>query len=211
MAKKTNKNPIDDQQQTVVDASEETDLEGVDHGVAEPADSEETELSPAEKLGRELAAAQAEASRNWELYLRERAELENFRKRTQREKQDAIRFANDRLLKELVPVLDNLERAVEHAQTEGEENQGLLEGVNMTITLFHKVLTEFGVQPISAVGDPFDPNLHQAMGQIETVEHPPNTVVNQLQKGYLLNERLLRPALVMVAKAPSEAQEPPAE
>lgn len=213
MAKKTDQKTPQDHAQRLEETAPDTEAEEPEEGTAgaEPAESEEAELSPAEKLGQELAAAQAEASRNWELYLRERAELENYRKRTQREKQDAIRFANDRLLKELVPVLDNLERAVEHAQQEDEESQGLLEGVNMTITLFHKVLTEFGVEPISAVGSAFDPNLHQAMGQIETDEQPPNTVVNELQKGYLLNERLLRPALVMVAKAPTGENPPAAE
>ncbi|MDT8440905.1 MAG: nucleotide exchange factor GrpE [Desulfuromonadales bacterium] len=161
-----------------------------------------TELSPAEQLATQLREAQTEAARNWDLYLRERADLENVRKRTQREKQEAIRFANDRLLKELLPVLDNLERAVEHAGQQTEEQQGLLEGVSMTITLFNKVLTDFGLTPIVAAGTTFDPNLHQAMGQVETAEQPPNTVVITLQKGYLLNERLLRPALVMVAKPP---------
>jgi len=167
-----------------------------------------SESSPAEKLGQELLAAQTEAARNWDLYLRERADLENFRKRTQREKQEAIRFANDQLLKELVPVLDNLERAVEHASQQGEEQQSLLEGVNMTITLFNKVLSDFGVKAVAAVGQAFDPNLHQAMGQVESDDHPPNTVVSEFQKGYLLNDRLLRPSLVMVAKAPTAGTDP---
>lgn len=172
---------------------------------AQTATENDADLTPVEQLGAQLRAAQEEAARNWDLYLRERADLENVRKRTQREKQEAIRFANDRLLKELLPVLDNLERAVEHAGQQGEEQQGLLEGVSMTITLFNKVLTDFGLTPVVAAGEPFDPNLHQAMGQVETAEQPPNTVVVTLQKGYLLNERLLRPALVMVAKTPADA------
>jgi len=185
------------------------ETEGVAEAETTEADAETSpELSPAEKLGQELLAAQGEAARNWDLYLRERADLENFRKRTQREKQEAIRFANDQLLKELVPVLDNLERAVEHASQQGEDQQGLLEGVNMTITLFNKVLSDFGVKTVTSVGQAFDPNLHQAMGQVETNDHPPNTVVSEFQKGYLLNDRLLRPSLVMVAKAPTAGPEP---
>ena len=123
-------------------------------------------------------------------------------KRHQRDREEAIRFANDRLLKEMIPVLDNLERAVEHAD-QGDDDQGLLEGVNMTINQFRKVLEDFGVKPINALGEGFDPNLHQAMGQVESQDQAPNTVVSELQKGYLLNDRLLRPSLVMVAKAPS--------
>lgn len=158
----------------------------------------------------QLGEAKAAAARNWDLYLRERADLENFRKRSQREKEDAIRFANDRLLKEIVPVLDNLERAVEHAGDKGDD-QGLLEGVTMTIGMFRKVLEDFGVKPIEAVGKVFDPNLHQAMGQMETDEHPPNAVSVELQKGYLLHDRLLRPSLVMVAKPPAAASDQPGE
>ena len=170
-----------------------------------PAGETTEPVDPLFELQNEVAAAKAEASKNWDLYLRERADLENARKRHQREKEDAIRFANDRLLKEMIPVLDNLERAVEHAGQAGVENQGLLEGVNMTISQFRKALEDFGVKPIKAIGDVFDPNLHQAMGQVESAEQAPNTVVTEFQKGYLLHDRLLRPSLVMVAKAPVNA------
>ena len=163
----------------------------------------EEALDPVTKIKNEMEAARAEASKNWDLYLRERADLENARKRHQREKEDALRYANDRLLKEMVPVLDNLERAVAHAEQAGDNNQGLLEGVNMTINQFRKALEDFGVKPINAIGADFDPNLHQAMGHIESVEQAPNTVVTEFQKGYLLHDRLLRPSLVMVAKSPT--------
>ena len=189
-----------DTEQVQGDLAQETP---VDEGVIE---AEATAEAPLEiTLQQELDEARLEAARNWDLYLRERAELENYRKRTQRDKEDAIRFANDRLLKEMVPVLDNLERAVEHAEQNADEQQGLLEGVHMTITMFRKALEDFGVKPIAATGEPFDPNLHQAMGQVETADQPPNTVVTEFQKGYLLNERLLRPSLVMVAKEPAPA------
>lgn len=154
-------------------------------------------------LAEQLIVSQNEARHNWDQFLRARAELENFRKRAQRDREEAIRFANDNLLKEMIPVLDNLERALEHAGAVSGEGQALVEGVSMTVTLFRKVLESSGVKAIVAVGSPFDPNLHQAMGQIESAEQTPNTVVSEFQKGYLLNERLLRPALVLVAKAPS--------
>ncbi len=165
---------------------------------------EEAPLDPIEKLKQEISSANDEARKNWDLYLRERADLENARKRHQREREEAIRFANDRLLKEMIPVLDNLERAVDHADQGNDDNPGLLEGVNMTINQFRKALEDFGVKGINAIGEAFDPNLHQAMGQIESGEHAPNTVVSEFQKGYLLHDRLLRPSLVMVAKTPVE-------
>ena len=165
----------------------------------------EAEVDPLATLQKEITAARDEASKNWDLYLRERADMENLRKRHQRDKEEALRFANDRLLKEMIPVLDNLERAVDHSEQGGDENKGLLEGVNMTISQFRKALEDFGVKPINALGMDFDPNLHQAMGQVESTEQAPNTVASEFQKGYLLHDRLLRPSLVMVVKAPSEA------
>ena len=174
---------------------------------AEAAAAAEPEIAPSAAapaaLEEQLAASRAEAEKNWDLYLRSRADLENLRKRAQRDLEDANRFANDRLLKEMVPVLDNLERALEHAgQGEG---QGLVEGVTQTVNLFRKVLESCGVKTVTALGAPFDPSLHQAMGQVETAEQAPNTVVSEFQKGYLLNDRLLRPALVLIAKAPTPA------
>lgn len=151
-----------------------------------------------------LESARTEAAKNWDLYLRERAELENFRKRTQRDKEEFRLFTRKELLLEVLPVLDNLERALSHAGQSGD-SQGLLEGVTMTVTQFRKVIEDFGARPIHAIGAPFDPNLHQAMAQVETAEQPPGTVVSEFQRGYLLQERLLRPALVVVAKAPSDA------
>lgn len=145
---------------------------------------------------------QAEAEKNKDLYLRALADLENYRKRAQREKEDAIRFANGNLLRDMIPVIDNLERAVEHAK--GDQDQGLLEGVQMTLEQFRKVLESFGVKAIESIGSPFDPNFHQAMGEMVSSEHPANSVAQELQKGYTLNDRLLRPAMVMIAKAPEE-------
>ncbi len=197
MAKKSKKNVVPEPE-VVTEAQDE-----VTAGETEEVTAKEA-VDPITKLKNEIEAAKAESSTNWDLYLRERADLENARKRHQRDKEDALRFANDRLLKEMIPVLDNLERAVEHAGQDNDNNQGLLEGVNMTINQFRKALEDFGVKPINAVGADFDPNLHQAMGQVESAEQAPNTVVSEFQKGYLLHDRLLRPSLVMVAKSPGQ-------
>ena len=149
----------------------------------------------------ELEAAQEEARSNKELYLRSLAEMDNLRKRTIREKEDIAKFSNENILREILPVIDNLERAIEHA-TSQEDSAGLLEGVEMTLSQFNNVMQKFGVESISSPGELFDPAHHQAVGQLETDEVPPNHVAKELQKGYLLNNRLLRPAMVMVAKAP---------
>ena len=195
MAKKK-QTPASEKPEATAEQVEETPGEEIAGDAEEAADL-------LQELKQEIENAKQEASKNWDLYLRERADLENARKRHQRDREEAIRFANDRLLKEMIPVLDNLERAVGHAEQGEDDNQGLLEGVNMTISQFRKVLEDFGVKPINALGADFDPNLHQAMGQVESEDQAPNTVVSEFQKGYLLNDRLLRPSLVMVAKGPS--------
>ena len=104
----------------------------------------------------------------------------------------------------MIPVIDNLERAVEHANGSDEDDHVLLEGVQMTLEQFRKVLESFGVKAVESVGSAFDPNFHQAMGQMVSADYPPNTVIEELQKGYMLHNRLLRPAMVMVAKAPEQ-------
>lgn len=162
------------------------------------------ELTLEEQLRNQLSSALEETKVHKEQYLRTLADMENLRKRTQREKEDVAKFANENILRDILPVIDNLERALEHAD-QSENGAGLIEGVQMTLTQFSQVLTRFGVAPVDALGQPFDPALHQAMGQLESAEHPPNTVIQQMQKGYQLNERLLRPALVMVAKEPVQA------
>jgi molecular chaperone GrpE len=153
------------------------------------------------KLREHLEAKKKEAKENYDRYLRQVAEVENFRKRANREKDEAIRFANEALVKDLLPVLDNLERAVAHSK-DGGNGKPLVEGVEMVLRGFFDILAKHGVVPISAVGQRFDPEKHEAMAQIESGTYEPNTVVEEYHKGYLLRDRLLRPALVSVAKAP---------
>ncbi len=127
--------------------------------------------------------------------LRERAELDNQRKRLARDVDQARRFANERLLNELLPVIDNLERGIEAAG----DVQALREGTELTLRQLLKVVEDHGLIAVDPAGQPFNPEHHQAVGMAESAEHPSNTVISVMQKGYLLNGRLLRPALVMVA------------
>ncbi len=185
----------------------------VDQDIPESAGAEDAEVTSdndVEALKEELNQALSDAKGHQEQYLRTLADMENLRKRTQREKEDLAKFANENILREILPVIDNLERAVEHAE-QSESKDGLFEGVQMTLTQFSQLLEKFGVRPVEAIGKPFDPAYHQAMGQLESDEYPPNTVVQQMQKGYQLNNRLLRPAFVMLAKAPSVTEDSDAE
>jgi molecular chaperone GrpE len=137
--------------------------------------------------------------------LRMAAEMENTRKRLEREKSECISFANEGMIRGLLPVMDNLERAVQH----GEEDatcQGLLEGVRLTLKSFEEVLGKFGCVPFASVGKAFDPNFHEAVMQQESSEHPEKTILQELQKGYTLRDRLLRPAMVIVSKASQDSQ-----
>jgi len=144
-----------------------------------------------------------EAKANYDLFLRERAENENFKRRMQREKSEAIRFANEPLVRDILPVLDNLERAIVHAQG-GSGGQSLIDGVTLVVRSFLETLEKHGVSRVSAKGQLFDPTKHEAMAQVESTEVAPNTVIDEYAPAYVLRDRLLRPALVTVAKAPSE-------
>ncbi len=148
-----------------------------------------------------LAEKEAQAKANYDLFLRERAELENFKRRMQREKSEALRFANEPLVRDLLPVIDNLERATAHAQGSGNE-QPLLEGVTLVLRSFLDVLEKHGVIRMTAKGEPFDPSKHDAVAQVESSEVAANMVVEEHASGYSLHDRLLRAAMVSVSKAP---------
>jgi molecular chaperone GrpE len=145
-----------------------------------------------------LAAKEAEALNNWDKFVRERADLENYRKRVQREKEEILKYGNESLLMEILPVIDSMERALSHVSE--DPHVAVIEGVRLTHAMLLSTLKKFGVTPIeTSSGCPFDPAFHQAMQQVETADLPPNTIVDVLQKGYLINDRLLRAALVSVA------------
>ncbi|MBU0972045.1 MAG: nucleotide exchange factor GrpE [Proteobacteria bacterium] len=132
--------------------------------------------------------------------LRLSAEFENYKKRTQREINDFRKFANESVFRQFLSVVDNLERAIASAQ-ESSENSGLFEGVKLTHKEIVKLFETFNLKPVDAAEKPFDPNFHQAVTQEETDDFPENTVTKVLQKGYLLHDRLIRPAMVVVSKS----------
>jgi len=149
-----------------------------------------------------LQEKEAEAKANYDLFLRERADVENFKRRMQREQSESLRFANEPLIRDLLPVIDNLERAVGHAQG-GGNGQSLVEGVALVVRSLLDALEKYGVTRVTAKGEPFDPTRHEAMAQAESTQVAPNTVIDEYRPAYLLHGRLLRPALVTVAKAPA--------
>jgi len=152
----------------------------------------------------ELTERAAKSDERWEKLLRTTADFENFKKRAAREKQEAIKFANESLLQKLIPVLDNFDMAMAAAQNEQTEAaQSLHTGVNMIYQQLKNGLVEAGLEEVDASGKVFDPNLHEAVSQKETNDVPEGQVVQQLRKGYKLRERLLRPASVVVAKSPA--------
>lgn len=168
----------------------------------------DTALDELTALRARLEEKGAEAKANYDLFLRERAELENFKRRMQREKSEALKFANEPLIRDLLSIIDNLERATAHAQG-GGDGQSLVEGVSLVLRSFSDVLEKYGVVRIAAKGEPFDPSKHEAMAQVETTEFAPNRVVEEHVAGYSLHDRLLRAAMVSIAKAPPAADAAP--
>jgi molecular chaperone GrpE len=166
-----------------------------------PATSETGTVTP-EQLD-ELKALAAKADENWQRLLRTTADFENFKKRAARERQDAVKFANESLIQKVIPVLDNFEMALAAVQNSSSEVKSLQDGVVMIHSQLKNVLAEAGLEEIDATGKPFDPNFHEAVSQQESAEVAEGNVLQQLRKGYKLRERLLRPATVIVAKQPA--------
>jgi len=134
-------------------------------------------------------------------YLRLGADFDNFRRRSLKERQDLHNYANENLVKDLLPIVDNLERAVEHGRKEEQrgDSDNLLQGIELTYRSLLQLLTRQGVVEVQALGQPFDPQIHEAVRRVPSHDKPPGTVVEVYQKGYMLKDRLLRPAMVAVA------------
>ena len=174
-----------------------------DQAMKEPEELYEQEEKGSETSEKEPGANElaVQLEKEKERVLRLSAELENYKKRMEKELQQFKKYANESLLKQLLTVIDNLERAIGSAENEtGKESSALLEGIKMTHDEILKLLKNFSVEPVKAEGEPFDPTYHQAVTQEETDEHPENTVVRELQKGYIMNDRLIRPSMVVVSK-----------
>lgn len=175
---------------------------------ATPADTEQDPASDEPpSLARQLEQAEQKANDNYDKLLRVSADFENYKKRTAREMQDLVKYANEKLIKELLTVVDNLERAIESASGRYDGSDPMIQGMHLTLNETLKILERHQVKPVTSLGEPFDPNYHQAMMQEEVDDQPPNTVVKELQKGYLIHDRLLRPALVAVSKAGAAEKE----
>lgn len=137
-------------------------------------------------------------------HLRLAAEFENYKRLTQRDHREFARFANENILRELLPIVDNLERAIQSVKTSAGRD-GLVQGIELTLKQFQETLKKFGVQEVPTVGTTFDPGRHQAVARTESATDPENTVIMEHQKGYLLHDRILRPAMVTVALSPVTA------
>lgn len=164
---------------------------------------------PSKELEEKFAAAQSEANESRDRMLRMAAELDNYKKRSARELEDLKKYATENLLRQLLTVVDNLERAIASAASDNQKGQGVVDGVALTLAEIMKILESHHVSVISALGEQFDPAFHQAMCQEESHDQPPNTVVQEFQKGYLIHDRLLRPAMVVVSKSAQNGE--PAE
>ncbi len=158
---------------------------------------------PQDALASEVEQLRRELEEKNDRYLRALAEMENTKRRVQREREEYIRYANESMIRELLPVLDNFDRAIEAARARGEA-ASMVEGIELIQRELLKVLERFGVERYSALGATFDPTRHEAVSRVASLEHPENTVVGETLRGYTLNGRVLRPALVAVSTAPDE-------
>jgi molecular chaperone GrpE len=181
---KDHKEEIDEQVQAAILASDEDVHKAVSAQNAE--------------LKEELARKEEEATTNYDKYLRAVADLDNYKKRAIREKADIIKYGKEDVIKDILPFVDSLDRALEHADS--SDVQAFKEGIKLIQEQLLNCLKKHGVEKIDSVGLDFDPNFHEAMMQVESEEHAENKVVNEVQKGYLLNGRLLRPSKVCICK-----------
>ncbi len=158
------------------------------------------EADPIRELEARLEAKEQEAGETYDRLLRVSAEFDNYKKRTSREMEEFRKFANQSLIKEMLSVVDSLELAMNSTNDHKTIDRDLLQGLDMTHKELLKIFEKFNVRPIDANGQPFDPAFHEAVMQEETDDFDRNTVINELQRGYMIHDRLLRPAMVVVAK-----------
>ena len=164
-----------------------------------------------EHLQQQLAEAEAKAKEHWDQLLRVKAEQENLRRRHEREVENAHKYALERFAQELLPVIDSLEMGAEAAASEGATLEKVREGTELTLKMLLSTMDKFGIKAVHPEGEPFNPEYHQAMSMLESPEHAANTVMNVMQKGYTLNERLIRPAMVVVSRGKAGAGQKEAE
>ena len=180
-----------------IESEEDSLSEGMDPEATAPGIPEESGMAETAEL---LQSKDQEIKALSDRLLRLQAEFENFRKRTAKERGEVIKFANEGLLGEIIPVVDSLERAIQSAN-ENVDIENLLEGLRLVRRLLNLLLERAGVKEIHAQGETFNPELHEAISVVESGDHPDNTIVEEVQKGYLLNGRVLRPSIVRVSKS----------
>ncbi|HYE34546.1 nucleotide exchange factor GrpE [Methylocaldum sp.] len=163
------------------------------------------EPTPIEQLAQQLTETARKAEENWDKFVRTQAELENLRRRSEKELQNANKYALEKFSKELLTVIDSLELGLQAAVGETPDVVKLREGMELTLKQLNSVLERFSVRVVDPMGEKFNPDLHQAMAMQPTTDVEPNTVVKVFQKGYLLHDRLLRPAMVVIAQAAAES------
>ena len=163
------------------------------------------------QLEEKLEASDKEKKDHYERLLRSTADMENLRKRTRKDIDDSKLDVRGKALKEILPVIDNLERALTHAEQTSDDAQGIIEGVKLVMRQFEQALERLDVKSVDAKGQPFDPNVHEAVTQAPSADVAPGSVLEVLQRGYTIGARLLRPSLVVVAQAPPEDTEPEPE
>ncbi len=193
--------PIDEAEKVTEEIS--ASAEGTDEG--DDSVEEETEVSDKEPTVEERAAdAESKYKEMQDRYLRLNAEFDNYKKRMMRENSDRLKYFNMELIKELLPSVDNLERAISHAGDDYSDLENMIEGLQMVYKGMQEAFGKFGVSEIESIGKEFDPNCHQAVGMIESQEVPENHVAEECLKGYYLHDRIIRPVQVMVATAPKD-------
>jgi molecular chaperone GrpE len=153
------------------------------------------------ELQNKLTEAEEKANQSWERLLRMQAETENMQRRVERDIANAHKYGQEKFVMELLPIIDNLERAVGHSDNEEGSVGGVVEGIDLTLKMLYSSLEKFGIQQVNPISQPFNPEFHQAVSTQTDDSVEPGTVLSVLQKGYLLNSRLIRPALVVVSKA----------
>lgn len=153
------------------------------------------------KLKGKLEEKEGEIKTLYDRLQRTQAEFENYKKRMVKEKSDLLKYAHEEIVKELIHTVDSLEMAIKHAR-ESNQSEGVTEGIEIILRQLLKSFERFGVKGFISIGEKFDPNRHEAVVQVESAEHEPNTIMAESQKGYFLHDRLIRPALVTVSRAP---------
>jgi molecular chaperone GrpE len=179
--------------------TEETDTDKKDLIATDAVEEKAGAVDPIKVLQEKLESAEEDAKQAYDRFLRVSAEFENYKKRSTREMDEFRKFANQTLIKDLLPVVDNLELALKSSNGSESANRQVLDGVDLTLKEILKIFESYHVKPIECLGKSFDPAFHEAVMREETDDHPENTITNELQKGYLIHDRLVRPSMVVVA------------